>query len=64
MQTFKVLAEVYGTISCLLVELGIPQTAVLASVWKSTLGIKGKDRSAQKKAAQEYVLNKFSIKPT
>lgn len=64
MQTFKVLAEVYGTISCLLVELGIPQTTVLASVWKSTLGIKGKDRPAQKKAAQEYVFNKFSIKPT
>lgn len=63
-QTFKVLAEVYGTISCLLVELGIPQTTVLASVWKSTLGIKGKDRPAQKKAAQEYVFNKFSIKPT
>lgn len=61
-KTFKVLAEVYGTISCLLAEMGIPQTTVLASVWKSTLGIKGKDRTAQKKAAQEYVLNKYNIK--
>lgn len=63
-QTFKVLAEVYGCISELLAELKIPQTAVLASSWKSTLGIKGKDRPAQKRAAQEYVLNKFQIKLT
>lgn len=63
-QTFKVLAEVFGVISELLVEMNIPQTAVLASSWKSTLGIKGKDRAAQKKNAQEWVSNFYGVKPT
>lgn len=63
-QTFKILAEVFGVISELLVELNIPQSAVLASSWKSTLGIKGANRAAQKKNAQEYVLNTYSIKAT
>lgn len=49
--TFKKLAEVFGVVYELCVELKIPRTAVLASSWKSTLGIKGKDRAAQKRAA-------------
>jgi len=32
-------------------DIRIPISSVLASVWKSKLNIKGKDRSAQKKAA-------------
>ena len=44
-QTFKVLAEVYGIIQEYLTENKIPYSVVLASSWKSTLGIKGKDRS-------------------
>ena len=63
-QTFKVLAEVFGVISELLVEMKIPQTAVLASSWKSTLGIKGKDRTAQKQNAQKWVVDTYSVKPT
>lgn len=63
-QTFKVLAEVYGVISQLLQEMAIPQTAVLASSWKSTLGIKGKDRAEQKRNAQQWVINTYSVKPT
>ena len=63
-QTFKVLAEVFGVISELLVEMKIPQTAVLASSWKSTLGIKGKDRTAQKQNAQKWVIDTYSVKPT
>lgn len=63
-QTFKVLAEVFGVIYELCVELKLDVTAVLASSWKSTLGIKGKDRAAQKRAAQEYVVNRFNMKPT
>ena len=50
--TFKALAEVFGVVYELLVELKIPREAVLSTVWKSKLGIKGYDRSAQKKAAQ------------
>ena len=63
-QTFKVLAEVFGVISELLVEMEIPQSAVLASSWKSALGIKGRARAEQKRNAQEWVVNTYGVKPT
>lgn len=63
-QTFKALAEVFGVLYELFVDLKLPRTAVLSTVWKSTLGIKGKDRSAQKKAAQDWVINTYNVKPT
>jgi Holliday junction resolvasome RuvABC endonuclease subunit len=63
-QTFKALAEVFGVLYELFVELKMPRTAVLSTVWKSTLGIKGRDRAAQKKAAQEWVVNTYGVKPT
>lgn len=63
-QTFKVLAEVFGVISELCVERKVPQTAALASTWKHTLGIKGKDRAAQKRNAQQWVIDTYGIKPT
>ena len=63
-QTFKALAEVFGVLYELFVELKMPRTAVLSTVWKSTLGIKGKDRTAQKKAAQEWVVKTYGVKPT
>lgn len=60
--TFKTLAWVQSVILVLCAERGIPATLVLASSWKHTLGIKGANRAAQKKNAQEYVLNNYSIK--
>jgi Holliday junction resolvasome RuvABC endonuclease subunit len=63
-QTFKVLAEVFGVVSELLVEMKIPQSAVLASSWKSALGIKGRARAEQKQNAQAWVVNTYSVKPT
>ena len=63
-QTFKVLAEVFGVISELLVEMKIPQSAVLASSWKSALGIKGRARAEQKQNAQKWVIDTYSVKPT
>jgi Holliday junction resolvasome RuvABC endonuclease subunit len=36
-QTFKALAEVFGVIYELVTELNLPNTAILASSWKSTL---------------------------
>ena len=62
--TFKALAEVFGVLYELFVMLKIPRTAVLSTVWKSTLGIKGKDRTAQKKAAQAWVEKTYGVKPT
>ena len=62
--TFKALAEVFGGLYELFVMLKMPRTAVLSTVWKSTLGIKGKDRPAQKKAAQAWVEKTYGVKPT
>lgn len=63
-QTFKVLAEVFGVCYELFTELEIPCEAVLAGTWKSTLGIKGKTRTEQKRGAQQYVQSRFNIKVT
>ena len=63
-QTFKALAEVFGVLYELFVDLKMPRTAVLSTVWKSTLNIKGKDRAAQKKAAQNWVETTYNLKPT
>lgn len=63
-QTFKVLAEVFGILEELFTELKIPHSAVLASSWKSTLGIKGKTRPEQKKNAQLYVEQTYKAKAT
>lgn len=60
-QTFKVLAEVYGVVSELLQEIQIPHSTVLAASWKSTLGIKGRTRAEQKKNAQLYVEQNYDI---
>lgn len=62
--TFKKLAEVFGVIYELITELNIPYTAVLASTWKSTLGIKGRTRPEQKKNAQQFVSDTYKIKAT
>ena len=63
-QTFKVLAEVYGLIDQMAAELKIPHRSYLASSWKSQLGIKGKDRAEQKRNAQKYVMNTYGVKCT
>ena len=60
-QTFKVLAEVYGVVSELLQEIQSPHSTVLAASWKSTLGIKGRTRAEQKKNAQLYVEQNYGI---
>ena len=63
-ETFKILAMVLGVIEELLTELGLPHETVLASSWKSTLKIKGKQRAEQKRNAQSWVINMYNIKPT
>lgn len=59
--TFKILAEVIGVLEELLTELGIKHEAVLATVWKSALSIKGKYREEQKKNAQAYVKKQYGL---
>ena len=61
-QTFKVLAEVYGVILELLQEKKIDYVIISSNTWKSTLGIRGRARAEQKRNAQEFVLNTYNIK--
>lgn len=63
-RTFKVLAEVFGVLYETFTELELPNEAVLAASWKSTLGIRGTDRATQKRNAAEYVANTYNIKAT
>ena len=61
-QTFKVLAEVFGVIYETLKEIDMPNETVLAGTWKSKLGIKGARRDEQKRNAQVYVQNTYGKK--
>ena len=61
-QTFKALAEVFGVLYELCIDMKKPVDAVLAGTWKSTLGIKGKTRPEQKRAAQAWVEQTYGIK--
>lgn len=63
-QTFKALAELFGVLVETFIEKGIPYSAILASSWKSTLNIKGRNRQEQKKNAQIWVQNEYNIKLT
>ena len=62
--TFKKLAEVFGVIYELVTDRKIPHDIVLASSWKSSLGIKGRERAEQKKNAQLWVSTNYGVSPT
>ena len=61
-QTFKALAEVFGVLYELCIDMEKPVEAVLAGTWRSTLGIKGRTRAEQKHNAQQWVMNNYNIK--
>lgn len=60
--TYKVLAEVLGVLEELSREMSIPHEIIHSQTWKSTLDIKGRDRTTQKKNAQLYVLETYQKK--
>ena len=60
-KTFKVLANVFGVIWELCEELKLKYEIVSSNTWKSTLKIKGKNRSEQKRAAQDYIKEEYEI---
>ena len=60
--TYRALAEVLGVLEELSCEMKIPHEIVHSQTWKSELSIKGRDRTAQKKNAQEYVFNTYQKK--
>ena len=63
-QTFKVLAEVFGVIYEYLTEIKIPNTSVLACEWRKTLKIPGYKRAEQKRNTQAWVANEYGVKAT
>ncbi len=60
--TYKALAEVMGVLEELCCELKIPHEIVHSQTWKSTLGIKGRDRATQKRNAQAFVAETYGKK--
>lgn len=61
-QTFKVLAEIFGVTQEYLAEHKHSYHIVSSNTWKSKLNIKGRARAEQKKNAQAYVLETFGKK--
>ena len=61
-QTFKILAEIFGVTQEYLAEHKYGYHIVSSNTWKSKLGIKGKTRPEQKKNAQAYVLEHYNKK--
>lgn len=60
--TYRALAEVIGVLEELSAELNIPHEFVHSQTWKSTLGIKGRDRATQKRNAQAFVAATYNKK--
>lgn len=63
-QTFKVLAEVFGVIYEYLTEIKMPNTSVLACEWRKTLKIPGYKRAEQKRNTQTWAANEYGVKAT
>ena len=61
-QTFKVLAEIFGVTQEYLAEQGHSYHIVSSNTWKSKLGIKGRIRTEQKKACQQWVFDTYGKK--
>lgn len=59
--TFKILAEVYGIISELATGLKIDNEPCLAGTWRRSLGIAGRKRDEQKENAQRWVFDTYGI---
>lgn len=58
---FKKLAHAQGTILTTMTRRKVPYQVVPSASWKSTCGIKGKQRNEQKKNAKAFVLNEYGV---
>lgn len=61
-QTFKILAEIFGVTQEYLTEQKYFYHIVSSNTWKSKLNIKGRTRLEQKKNAQQWVLDTYNKK--
>lgn len=63
-KTFKMLAEVFGVLHELMEELDMKYTIVPPVTWKASFKFAGKGRAAEKKMAQQYILDTYEIRCT
>ena len=61
---FKMLAEVFGVLHELMEELDMKYTIVPPVTWKASFKFAGKGRAAEKKMAQQYILDTYEIRCT
>ena len=61
-QTFKILAEIFGVTQEYLAEQKYFYHIVSSNTWKSKLNIKGRTRAEQKKNCQQWVQDTFNKK--
>ena len=61
-ETYRKLAEVRGVLTELACEMKIPHEIIHSQTWKSTLDIKGRDRTTQKRNAQAFVAATYNKK--
>lgn len=62
--TYKMLAEVIGVITELLVELGLEYEIIAPSVWRKKLSLWAPNRAMCKQKAKDYVLAKYNLRTT
>ena len=63
-QIFKTLSQLLGVVENVAYESGLQYYVVKSASWKSTCGIKGRQRAEQKRSAQAHILTKYGIKAT
>ena len=59
--TYKILAEVIGVITELLVELKVDYEILASNVWRKRLSLWAPDRAACKQRAKQYVKTKYKL---
>ena len=64
LHVFEVLCEFFGMVLYVCHERNIKTTTYTAAVWRSVLGLKGKNRKEQKENAINYVKDAFQIECT
>lgn len=62
-KTYKVLAHLQGVLLNVLYKEDVHYAIYYSSEWKSSCGVKGKDRTAQKNNAQKFIQEKYGVKP-
>lgn len=61
-KTFKVLAHLQGVLINVIYKEDLKMFIYYSSEWKSSCGIKGKDRTAQKQNAQKFIEQTYGVK--